>query len=259
MLLIAAALHEELNIALSQHRDRRKVRIGDVEFWLAASGGGETGFLKTGIGPERSAASLNRVLEALDVSQILVIGYAGALDPRFKLGTLVAVERALAGSIDRENPAVENLRIDGAYALDRPDFFKKAAESAHLPLVFADTLTTSHVWGDPEHKKILMEKFSARIVDMETAALARVAASFNLPIRCIRVVSDLAEDSFLEPFSYDPSAGPGKRARKILKEGNPVKLLREWKRNTSIARASLRKLLAEILILIQVHDGRFDV
>jgi len=259
MLLIAAALHEELNIALSQYRDRRKVRVEDVEFWLATSGGGETGFLKTGIGPERSAASLQRALEALDVSQILVIGYAGALDPRLKLGTLVAVERALAGSIDRENPAVENLRLDGTYTLDRPDFFEKAAESVHLPLIFADTLTTSHVWGDPEHKRILREKFSACIVDMETAALARVAASFDLPIGCLRVISDLAEDSFLEPFSYYPSAGPGKRARKILKDGNPVKLLRKWKRNTSIARASLRKLLAEILTLIQVHDGRFDV
>lgn len=247
MLLIAAALHEELKVALSRYRDPHKIRIEGMEFWMAASGDREARFLKTGVGPRRSAASLRRALDVLDVSQILVIGYAGALDPRLKVGALVAVAKAMACSVDPGNPAVENIRLDGTYAMAPSDGFAETAASMGVPLFFADTLTSSHVWGNPEHKRILMEKFAAGIVDMETAALARVAISFGLPIRCLRVISDEAEDSFLEPFSYDPRSGLKKKAGRILSSGNPVKLLRRWKSNTSIARASLAEFLGEYL------------
>jgi hypothetical protein len=148
-------------------------------------------------------------------------------------------------SVDPDNPAVENIRLDGTYTLASPHAFAGTAESAHVPLFFADTLTSSHVWGHPEHKRILMKKFPAGIVDMETAALARVAQSFSLPIRCLRVISDEAEDSFLEPFAYDPQAGLKTKAGKFLRSGNPVKLLRRWKSNTSIAKACLERFLRE--------------
>ena len=39
---------------------------------------------------------------------------------------------------------------------------------------------------------------------METAALAQVAAARDIPMDCVRAVSDEAGDDFLAPFSYDP-------------------------------------------------------
>jgi adenosylhomocysteine nucleosidase len=247
MLLITAAMQEELKVALSQCRNPQKRRLRGVDFWLGERGGRGMYFLKTGVGPKRSAATLQAALEVLDVSQILVVGYAGALDPQLKLGTLVVVKKALFCNIDKADPAVGNMRKEAEFELAKWDFPTQTTESTHLPLFFADTLTTPHVWGNPDHKKILMRKFGTAVVDMETAALASVAESLSIPLRCLRVVSDEAEDSFLEPFSYDPSAGISKRAGQILKKGNPVKTLREWKCNTSVARVSLNRLLSEYL------------
>jgi len=247
MLMIAAALQEELKVALAQCRDPKKIRVEGIEFWIAAKGNRKIYFLKTGVGPKRSAASLQRALQVLDISKILVVGYAGALDPRLRLGELVAVRKALACSIDKTDPAVENMRLDKAFELTPVDSLAETAETIQIPFFFGDTLTTSHVWGNPEHKKILMRKFGATIVDMETAALASVAASFDVPLCCLRVISDESEDSFLKPFSYDPSAGIPRKAGRILRDGNPVKMFRQWKRNTSAARVSLSRFLAKYL------------
>jgi adenosylhomocysteine nucleosidase len=247
MLLIAAALREELNVALDLCEDPQKIRDGDVEFWRAGRNGRTIHFLKTGVGPRRSAACLKEALSVLEISHILVLGYAGALDPELKLGTLVVVRNALACRIDKCNPAVENMMLDRSFTLAPSDSLVQTSESLYLPVCSGDTLTSSHVWGNPEHKKVLLRKFRACIVDMETAALAGVSEKADIPLRCIRVVSDEAGDSFLEPFSYDPEAGIPKRAGRLIRKGNPVKAFRKWKRNASEARNFLSSFLAGYL------------
>jgi adenosylhomocysteine nucleosidase len=247
MLLIAAALYEELKVVLSQYRNPKKIRQRNVELWEATRNSETIYLLKTGVGPRRSSACLERALKTLEISQILVLGYAGALDPQLKVGTLVVVHKALACSIDKDRPEVENMKLDKEYILASADDMARFGESRHLPICSGNILTSSHVWGKPEHKKILLDKFQASIVDMETAALARVSEACGIPLRCIRVVSDEAEDSFLEPFSYNPSPGISKRAGQLIRKGNPVKVLREWKCNTSVARVSLNRFLEEYL------------
>jgi adenosylhomocysteine nucleosidase len=247
MLLIAAALQEELKVALSHYRNPEKIRRRGVEFWQAVRNHETVYFLKTGIGPKRSAASMERALEIMEVSQILVLGYAGALDPQLKLGTLVVVEKAFACSIDKARPEVEHLKLDKIFVLAPGNPLVKAAKSLHLPFSTGNTLTSSHVWGNPEHKKILLEKFQASVVDMETAALAGVSETKGIPLRCIRAISDEAGDSFLEPFSYNPSPAVARRTGQLIRKGNPVKILREWKCNTSVARVSLDRFLAGYL------------
>lgn len=250
MLLIAAALQEELNVALALFRGPKQLRHRGVEFWQSARGGPTVRFLRTGVGPKRAAASLERALGVLDVSRILVVGYAGALDPRLKLGTLVLVEKALACSLDTSDPAVESMKLDRAFVLAPDDSLAAAAVRTRLAVHSGDTLTSAHVWGNPEHKRILREKFGASVVDMETAALAGVAQNNGIPLSCARVISDEAEDSFLEPFAYDPSSGISERAGKMFRKGNPVKTYREWKRNASAARMILNELLQGYLPLI---------
>jgi len=247
MLLIAAALQEELKVALSHYRNPEKIRRRGVEFWQAVRNNETVYFLKTGIGPKRSAASMERALEVMEVSQILVLGYAGALDPQLKLGTLVVVEKAFACSIDKAHPEVEHLKLDRIFVLAPGNALVKVAKSLHLPFSTGNTLTSSHVWGNPVHKRILLEKFRASVVDMETAALAGVSETKRIPLRCIRAISDEAGDSFLEPFSYNPSPAVARRAGQLIRKGNPAKILREWKCNTSVARVSLDRFLAGYL------------
>jgi len=246
MLMIAAAMGEELKTATALCCELKTLAHRGVSLRQATHKGRTIAFLRTGVGPQRSAASLEAALHAVEVSRVLVIGYAGALAPDLKLGDLVAVRRALAFSLDKTNPTWENVRLDGTFELVQSEELAGLAQSKGLRADVGDVLTSSYVLGDPVHKKLLHDRFQASIVDMETAALARVAASREVPLSCIRVISDEARDTFLAPFSHDPSTGIAARAGKLLNNGM-VQTLRDWKSHTRIANKCLTQFLESYL------------
>lgn len=246
MLLIAAALEEELDTALALCQVKKKITHGRISLWQADRNDETIGFLKTGVGPERAAKNLEEALEIADAHRILVIGYAGALDPDLRVGDLVAVARALAFSFPEDNPIWENVRLDGAFELAQSEMLAKSAGSFGMRVSVGEVMTSSYVLGDPAHKHLLFSRFHASIVDMETAALARIAASKKLPLSCIRVISDEARDTFLEPFSHDPSRTLASRAGKLLDKGM-LRTYRRWKENTGAAKESLSRFLSNYL------------
>jgi adenosylhomocysteine nucleosidase len=243
MLLVAAALEEELKIGMALCRGKKRMPPPSVSLWQARRNDKTICFLKTGVGPRRSAASLEDALKVVQPSLVLMVGYAGALDPNLHLGDLVAVGKALAFSLDKSNPTWDHVLLDGTFELAHCEALAESAKSYGLTACTGEVLTSSYVLGDPAHKRLLYEKFHALIVDMETAALARVAASRAVPFSCIRAVSDVADDTFLAPFSYDPATRVPARARKLIKTGM-VRVYREWKNHTSVAGKSLSRFLS---------------
>jgi adenosylhomocysteine nucleosidase len=246
MLMIAAALEEELETAKSLCPDSIRIEAEKIKLWQAVMREKPVCFLKTGVGPKRSAASLTKALGITRPSHILVIGYAGALDPDLKVGDLVAVEKALAFSLDDFQPAWEHVRVDGEFELLNGRVLEQSALSAGFRAKCGDTMTSAYVLGDPVHKRLLYDRFHASIVDMETAALARVAHSESISLSCIRVVSDEAQDKFLAPFSYNPAVGIPVRAMNLIGNGM-VETYREWKTNSSVAKEYLGRFLSHYL------------
>ena len=55
-------------------------------------------------------------------------------------------------------------------------------------------VTLDHV-ARPDEKRSLAEKYQAPLVDMEAAAIARIAAAHNLPFYCLKGVSDGYNDN----------------------------------------------------------------
>jgi nucleoside phosphorylase len=241
--MIAAAMGEELKTAMDLCHGQKKIVHRSLSLRQASRKDRTISFLKTGVGPRRSALSLEEALKTVQVSRILVIGYAGALDPYLKLGDLVAVRRAIAFSLNKDNPTWENVQLNGTYELTQGEELAQAAELQKLRIKVGDILTSSHVLGEPAHKKILYERFGASIVDMETAALAGVAASHHVPISCLRVISDEAGDTFLAPFSHDPSSTIAARAGKLFNNGM-VQTFRDWRSHAQVANQSLTQFLS---------------
>ena len=116
-------------------------------------------------------------LDAHRPSGVLIVGYAGALDPSLRVGDLVAARRALLlREPDEAAPALEHSRLDGSWELASPDPLVQSAEASGLRAIAADILTFPHIVGEPAQKKILFDKHGAGIVDMETALIARADA-----------------------------------------------------------------------------------
>jgi adenosylhomocysteine nucleosidase len=246
MLLIVAALQEELNAGMSLCENPQRIACRGIDLWQAVLNGKTVSFLKSGVGPERSAARLEQTLKAIAPSQILVVGYAGAIHPDLKLGDLVVVKKALAFSLDKNHPDWEHVLLDGAFDLDNSEALSGCAKSAGLRVHTGDALTSAYVLGNPEHKRRLYERFHALIVDMETAALARVALSCSIPLSCMRAISDEERDSFLAPFSFDPAIKIPGRAKKLFDTGL-TQTYRKWKDHTAIAYRSLSSFLSQYI------------
>ena len=246
MLLIVAALEEELRTGMALCRDLNKIRGESAGLWQGVRNEKTICFLKAGVGPRRSAANLEEALGAIQPERIFIVGYAGAIDPGLKLGSLVAVRKALAFSLDRNRPDWEFVQLDGVYELGDSEVLADCAKRAGLDAIAGDAMTSAHVLGNPQHKHLLHEKFHASIVDMETAALARIAISREIPVSCVRAISDEASDSFLEPFSYDPSAKMSARAGRLMHNGLG-RTYRAWRDHAAVAQKSLRRFLAHCL------------
>jgi nucleoside phosphorylase len=244
MLMIAAALEEELETAKSLCRDVTRIENNKTKLWKAVRNKATISFVRTGVGPRRSAGRLEEALQVTKPSQILVIGYAGALDPGLRLGSAIEVEKAIALSEDPSD--WEHVRSEGEFNLASCSGFYLAAAAAGLSAHTGTVVTSFHVLGHPAHKRLLHDRFQAAIVDMETAALARVALANKIPLSCVRVVSDEAEDTFLAPFSYDPGIGVPTRAMQLMETGM-LETYRQWKINSSTAKDRLRKFLAHYL------------
>jgi adenosylhomocysteine nucleosidase len=247
MLLIAAALGEELDVPLRLFPVRSKSKSGGITIRSAAGSGGTILFVKTGIGPGRSAHRIDKVLQQVRPSKILIIGYAGALDGRLKVGDIFIARKAMTLLPQgHKDPPLSSPETGGAELQLWPELHS-AGSAAGLEINLGDLLTSDHVVGDPKQKILLFHQFRAQAVDMETAAIAAVAAAHGIPIGCVRAISDTAQDSFLAPFAGQPAAGFLTRASKLASAANWVDGYRDWREHAALARRSLHLFLSAYL------------
>jgi len=246
MLLIVAAMEDELKAAMDLCQEVKRMHGPGISLWQGTIDKRLFYFQKVGVGPEKSAENLERALGQITPDLILAVGYAGALDPQLQLGSLVAVTKASAFSLDKNHPDWDDVQLDGTFQLTQAELMVSVAKSMGLNAVAGSALSSRHIMGKPEHKSLLYDRFQASAVDMETAFLARLAASRSISMSCIRTISDVAQDAFLEPFAFDPAAKLTERAKKFFNTGM-AQMYREWKNHAAIAKLSLKRFLENYL------------
>jgi hypothetical protein len=151
--------------------------------------------LRTGVGPAHAAAALSERLRRGEAPSLVVsTGFAGALTDGIPLHALVT-----ASALHRLGPA-------GAVPVPLPPGALRARAGA-LP---CQVVTSDLVWvGDAPALG------APAAVDMESAALAEIAAAAGIPFEVLRVVTDTPGrpfPSFVRALGVTLSAGPA-RAR----------------------------------------------
>jgi nucleoside phosphorylase len=244
MLLLVAALAEEARVAHGMCGRITRAVPRNPTAWCASRGATSFHVLKCGVGPASAQGNLQLFLQTHRVSAILAFGYAGALDPSIRIGDLIAARKAIGfGENVRPGTPLERMETEGFWQTDTVTRFLPPELPPTLRIVQADMLTSPFIIGDPTHKRLLYDKFHASAIDMETAALARTAAANRLSFGCIRAITDEAADTFLAPFSYDPTATLPVRAIRIAGAGNWIQRYRQWKERSAVARDTLRRFL----------------
>lgn len=162
------------------------------------------------------------VLEALkekkNVDGMISTGLCGALDPALRLGDVVV--------------------SGGALIAARAQFVPGAVHSI------------DHVAVTAAEKRTLRNQSGAIAVDMESAAVERKAAEWNVPYLCIRAVSDRAGDTLPLDFNrYRNARGDFSRTRialaAIARPFTVMPQLMEFDRNCRRAVDTLGDFLAD--------------
>jgi adenosylhomocysteine nucleosidase len=129
----------------------------------------------TGMGTQLATAAIERLLDAVDVEHVFVVGITGALENETPIGTLVLPEVVVLGATGREH---------------RPTRITDADHQGRMWTT--DTLTTDvDVLAQLRDQGVIS-------LDMETAAIAHACEQRGVPWSVFRAISDRAGDGTVD-------------------------------------------------------------
>lgn len=234
---IVAPLREELAAVLNATTARRRVRAGALEAWRGRIGASEVVLARTGDGPRRAGGGLEALLEAFPVTRVVVVGVAGGLTADLAPGTVVVASRVLDG----RQPAPEP--DPGLVALARD-----CGATAVTALTARRVLCTR---AEKENARLALPHEGPAVVDVESSALAGVAARHGLPYVVLRAVCDGAGEAL--PFDLNACADElGSVSRsKVLRYAllHPAVIGSLWELRQRVARCS-RELARVVAVLL---------
>jgi adenosylhomocysteine nucleosidase len=158
----------------------------------------------SGIGIDRAASTTRAVLDSFDVSVLVFSGIAGGINPDLNIGDVTVPGQwgHADGDVDPRDfsfwlPVDTTMlrvarEVSGSVTLDDCTADSVCLENMPRIITGGNGVSNSFFVDDPEYRELLWGRFQANAVDMETAAVGRVAAERGVPYIAFRSLSDLA-------------------------------------------------------------------
>ena len=143
-------------------------------------GGSRPEVVLSGIGPRAAGAAADELAWA-GAAGLVSFGYAGALTPGLRSGTLILPAEILAA--DGARHTTDSAWLAALAAAIAPD----------VPVVTGPLLSVARMLASAHEKHDAHVATGAVAVDMESAAIAAAAARHNLPFITVRAVLDEAD------------------------------------------------------------------
>ena len=153
----------------------RKTEIDGVTVHSGTLGGREVVAIVTGMGTKLAAEGTRRMLDAVSVDRVVVVGITGAVENETPIGTLILPEVVVNSATGTEH---------------RPAAL--GDEKSHGKMWTTDVLLT-----DADHIAGLRAQGVVSL-DMETAAIAELCETRGIPWSVFRVISDRATDGSID-------------------------------------------------------------
>lgn len=203
-LVVMSAFPPELTRLLGEADVLDTLIAGEATCYTGTLAGNDVVLLLSGIGLARAAATTQAVLDRFEVSGLIFSGIAGGINPSLNIGDVTIPARW--GHADGDlGPDDEGfwLAVDGEMldlargAAGSVTLVDSTPDGIHLEnepeiVLGGNGVSNSFFVDDPEYRGWLWSAFEANAVDMETAAVARVAAERGVPFIAFRSLSDLA-------------------------------------------------------------------
>ena len=250
MLVIACATPAESGALKKSISIREQKRYQDACFISGTLLNKEILFVQTGVGPRRAKSAAQLILNHYHPSYIILLGAAGAVDPALQVGDTVIINKILrkAGPIHH----TQNNLIEHTFSC-HPGLSRIAYHSitqSNMAPLWGNCLTTERFVHLKAKKAWIHETFGVQVIEMESAAMAKIFSAAGVPFINIRIVSDTAVRSIID---YEKIAGYRMKGRRIAlaayflqQPGAAVKLIR-FRRDMRRVRNTIARI-AEVLV-----------
>jgi adenosylhomocysteine nucleosidase len=175
-------------------------RGAGFDYWQGVLAGHECVVARCGMGKVSAAAGVQRLIDQFAISQLVVCGLAGGLQPGLDVGDVVVGERFVQYDLDASPiyPRFEAPGLGiGVFRADAALVEHAAAAAATIdaaPRVHRGLIVTGDQFVKDARREELLRDFpDALCVEMEGAAIAQVCYLNDLPFVIVRVISDRAD------------------------------------------------------------------
>lgn len=239
MLVIAAATAVELRAALQTIAVQKHESHAGMHFFFGHLNGRDILLVQTGVGPKKAGGAANRILKNHDPCTVIALGAAGAADPRLHDGDIVIADTII-------HHAGAHFPADAA----RSERIAQQLRAAGMPVHRGDCFTAGTFIHAAREKQRIFQSTGARVIDMESASLAKRLHPAGVPFLNIRIVSDAAKkDAFnIEAFYRFRGKGAGMGAYAYF-IANPAELMRalRLKKNVRLVAGRIAAILEKIV------------
>ena len=172
--------------------------------------------VRMGVGPRRAEAAARRTLAGAEL--VITTGCCGGLVPGAAAGMMVIPSKLLWLNEDGTTEPCPDPDLQWTLRA------RSQAERMGLHCSDRPLITVAEALNSPHSKRRCHERTGAVAVDMESAAVARVAGELGVPHLCVRVVLDSVDQQLPERTISD-GEGQIKPARVVKAMLRPRKFL----------------------------------
>jgi len=204
--------------------------------------------IRTGVGRDRAREAGETALSVIGPDALISTGYAGALGVA-NIGEVIIGTEIFDWTTEQSGQGIQA----DPELLDRA---REAARDARIAWTQGPVVTVDRVVWRASEKQALGEVSGAIAVDMESAAIAKVASSAGIPFLLVRAISDRAQDDL--PMDLNLWFAPFGFLRCLLQVSQRPSVLRglyEMKRHADQASESLRRVFLKLMAEMPVIAG----
>ena len=212
---IMGAMPEEIAPLLEKVGDYTLTQYAGNKYYEAKYAGHNLVIAYSKIGKVFSTLTATTMLQKFGAELLLFSGVAGAINPKLKIGNLIAATRLCQHDLD-----ITAFGHPYGYVPEGKQFIeadagliakaKEVASEMNLELMEGTIATGDQFVADPEKNRWIGETFKADALEMEGASVACVCDAMKVPFFILRAISDAADmdasfsfDEFLESSAIE--------------------------------------------------------
>lgn len=157
-----------------------------------------------GVCKVNAAIASQLLIDHFDVSSIILVGVAGGMDPKLKIGDVVVSTEMGYHDVDQAILMEEHLYLKTPYFMANLSLLEISQKvldhfDCNYPVYFG-RIITGESFIDQVGRQEIMDDHHPLCVDMETASVAQVCYVNGIPFIAIRAISDTKDESGIETF-----------------------------------------------------------